>query len=183
MQVRPSSVHKSRRGFSLIDLLMVIMILGFIGMLMIPQFHSVTSKVKLKEATIELVSGLEYAVNLAVKYQRPFGVKATVEANGNWFRVFDNQYKADSNPHITSDPPVDAYGVVLNPIDKKWYTRDFDTIKTCEGVKIASVPPGEEIRFYPDAHSDSSDNTFVLSFGGEQRTITVDGITGRISAN
>ena len=159
------------------------MILGVLGTLITPQFNSALTEAKLNEAAAELISGLQYAGSLAVKYQRPFGVKATVEASGNWFRVFDDQYKADSSPHHTFDPPVDAYGVVLNPMDKKWYTKDFDTMKTYEGVKITSVPAGEEISFYPDGHSGSSDKTFGLSFGGEQRTITVNGTTGRVSVN
>lgn len=148
------------------------------------------TETKLNEATGELVSGLQYAGNLAVKYQRPFGLKALeANVNGNWFRVFDYRYKDDTIPHHdcfpdpACDPPVDAYGVVLNPFDKKWYQKDFDTMKTYEGVSITSVPAGGQIRFYPDGHSDSSDNTFVLSLAGNQRTITVDGTTGRISVD
>jgi hypothetical protein len=42
---------------------------------------------------------------------------------------------------------------------------------------------GGMISFYPDGHSSVSDSVFVLGFGGEQRTITVDGIIGKISVN
>jgi Tfp pilus assembly protein FimT len=174
------NISYRNKGFTLLDMVLVVMILGILGMIVIPQFHSMVTEARLNEATGELVSGLQYAGSLAVQHQRPFGVKASVA--GNWFRVFDDQYKADSNPHYDSDPPVDAYGVVLNPIDKKWYTKDFDTMKTYEGLKITSVPVGDEIYFYPDGHSSSSsDTTFVLTFGGEQRTVTVKWMTGRIS--
>jgi prepilin-type N-terminal cleavage/methylation domain-containing protein len=175
------------KGFTLLDLLIVIMIIGVLGVLIIPQFHSMVSETKLNEATGELVSGLQYAGNLAIQYQRNFGLEANV--GGNWFKVFDYRYKDDTNPHHdclpdpACDPRVDAYGVVLNPVDKKWYIKDFDTMKTYEGVHIDFVPPGGEIRFYPDGHSSSSDNTFVLSLAGNQRTITVNGTTGRISVD
>lgn len=159
------------------------MIIGVLGVLIIPQFHSMVSESKLNEATGELVSGLQYAGNLAIQYQRPFGLEANV--GGNWFRVFDTAPYPDDVPPARPDnkPPVDADGVVLNPVDKKWYIKDFDTMKTYEGVSITSVPDGGEIRFYPDGHSSSSDNTFVLSLAGNQRTITVNGTTGRISVD
>lgn len=174
-----STTRYVQQGFTLVDLLIVILILGVLGVIAIPQFHSMVTEAKLNEATGELVSGLQYAGNLAVRYQRPFGLRANV--GGNWFRIFDKQYKTDPHPHHDSVPPVDAKGVVLNPVDKKWYVKDYDTMGTYEGVRITSVPPGNEICFYPDGHCSSSDKTFVLAYGGDQRTITVNGITGRIS--
>ena len=139
------------------------------------------NEAKLNEAAGELVSGLQYAGNLAVQYQRPFGFEANVA--GNWFKVFDYQYKTDSDPHHDYDPPVDVYGVILNPVDKKWYWKDYDDMETYKGVSITSVPAGGEIRFFPDGHSSSSDHTFVLSLDNDQRTITVNGTTGRVTVN
>ncbi len=170
------------KGFSLLDLLIVIMILGILGVFLAPQLHSTLNEARLNEATGELVSGLHYAQSLAVTHQRPFGLTANVA--DNWFRVFDHRYRTDATPHHSGTPPVDGYGVVLNPMDKKWYTLDFDTTHQYEGVSIDSVPAsGGMISFYPDGHSSVSDSVFVLGFGGEQRTITVDGIIGKISVN
>ena len=170
------------KGFSLLDLLIVIMILGILGVFLAPQLHSTLNEARLNEATGELVSGLHYAQSLAVTHQRPFGLAANVAEN--WFRVFDHQYRTDASPHHSGTPPVDGYGVVLNPLDKKWYTLDFDTTHQYEGVSIDSAPAsGGMISFYADGHSSAADSVFVLVFGGEQRTITVDGTTGRIVVN
>jgi type II secretion system protein H len=166
------------KGFSLIDLLIVLMILGIMGVILAPQLSSMMTEARLNEAAREMVCGLQYAQSLAVTYQRPFGLKADVD--GNWFRVFDYQYRDDSNPHHNETPPVDGYGVVSNPLDKNWYIVDLDTIHTYEGVSIDSTPTGGMISFYPDGHSSSDDSSFVLSFGGDSKTITVDGTTGRI---
>ncbi len=148
-------------------------------MMIVPQFGSMMSESKLNAATWELVSGLEYAESLAIEYQRPFGVKA--DTSENWFRVFDNQYKGAATTHNNDDPPSDAWGVVINPFDKKWYTTDFDTMDMHDGIAITSAPAGGELVFYPDGHSASSNSTFVISYNDEQKTITVDGITGRVS--
>ena len=75
---------------------MVVCIVGILGMLAMPRFHSMLTQSKLNASASELYAALVYAEELAVRYQRPFGVRADVA--GNWFRVFDNRYKAGSEP-------------------------------------------------------------------------------------
>jgi len=174
---RPTILYP-QLGFSLLDLVMVMVILGILGTVAVPQFHSMMGARRLNAASGELVSALQYARNLAVKYQRPFGLRANVA--GDWFRVYDDQYRTDASPHHDFVPPVEAFGVVLNPLDKTWYIIDYDTMDTYNGVGIISAPAGNTVCFYPDGHSSSSDSTFVLGDSGVQRTITVNGTTGRI---
>ena len=170
------SIKGENKGFSLLDLLIVLMILGIMGILVAPQLNSMMTGDRLNEAAREMVSGLQYAQNLAVTHQRPFAFK--VDVGGNCFRVLDYQFRDDANPHHDGTPPVDSYGVVLNPVDKSWYSVDFDTAQTYKGVSIDSAPT--EISFYPDGHSSLDDSVFVMSFGEDTRTITVDGTTGKI---
>ena len=175
------SARRENKGFSLLDLLIVLMILAILGVIVAPQLHSIMTEARLNEAARELVSGLEYAQSLAVTHQRPFGLLADVD--GNWFRIFDYKFRNDPNPHHDDTPPVAGYGVVLNPFDKNWYSLDFDKTQTYEGVSIDSAPTGGMISFYPDGHSSASDSVFTLSYDGDSRTISVDGTTGRISVN
>jgi prepilin-type N-terminal cleavage/methylation domain-containing protein len=177
--VRTILFKRNPKGFTLLDLLMVIFILGILGMVGLPRFHSMIAQATLNSAASDLCSALMVAEDLAVTHQRPFGVRGSVADNR--FEVFDNRYKADASPHHDEDPPVDSKGVVLNPVDKKWYVQDFDLMEDYQGVKITSVPAGEEICFYPDGHSSAGDSSFVLSLGGDQRTVTVVGATGAIS--
>jgi Tfp pilus assembly protein FimT len=162
-------------GFTLLDSLIVIAILGIVAMVAIPQLQGIVQETRLSEAAAELVSGLQYAENLAVRYRRPFGFMA--DAAGKWFRIYDNRYAADASPHPSADPPVTAYGVVLNPLDKTWYQHDFDDMENYRAVTFTSV----QIVFYPDGHSAASNATVTVSLGNGQRTITVDGATGRIN--
>ena len=160
-----------QRGLTLLDSLIVIAILGILGMIVVPQFQGVVQETRLNEAAAEIVSGIQYAGNLAVRYRRPFGFQA--DAAGRWFKIYDNRYAADA-----AAPPVTAYGVVLNPLDKSWYLRDFDAM---ENYRAVTFTPDVQILFYPDGHSSASDSILTVRLGAAQRTIKADGSTGRIS--
>lgn len=161
-------------GFTLVDILIVTMILGIIGMMVAPQFHSLIQESRLNAATGELVSGLEYAADLAVVHQRPFGVRTS--SGSSSFSVYDSRFKADSGSHPTETPPVTALGVVLNPVDKTWYVRDLSDNQAV----ISSVTPAGGVVFYPDGHCSAPSNTLVVTVGAEFRTVSVNGINGRI---
>jgi Tfp pilus assembly protein FimT len=168
-------------GFTLLDLVMVILIIGVLGVIIVPQYFSLTDQAKLDEGAAELVSALQYAGNLAVQHQRPFGVKASVADNS--FSVFDTDPKPNAAPPAQPNnlPPVDAGGTVLHPLDKTWYSRSFNTLQSFQGVGITAVPAGGEVRFYPDGHSGAADSLFSLSYAVRQKTITVNGTTGQIT--
>jgi len=160
---------------------MVILIIGVLGVMIVPQYSSLTDQAKLDEAAAELVSALQYAGNLAVQHQRPFGVKASVTDNS--FSVFDTDPKPNAVPPAQPNnlPPVDDAGTVLNPLDKTWYSRSFDARQSFQGVRIAAVPAGGEVRFYPDGHSGAADSLFTVSYATRQKTVTVNGTTGQIT--
>ena len=187
----------NQKGFTLIDLMIVIAVLGILAMLAQPQFSSMISESKLNGAANEVVSAFEYAKSLAMTHQKPFDVKVFVASEKNQFTVRDVGYANNPDLHLDAVPPVYSYGRVFNPIDKKPYIIDFDgleaelegiiqTKREYEGVQIVSVPGGgasAEIRFYPDGHSSLTSSSITLSLGDQQRTISVDGTTGRITVN
>lgn len=55
------------RGFTLLDLIIVVIILGVLAMMIVPQFGSMISEARINDAAWELVSGLEYAESLAIE--------------------------------------------------------------------------------------------------------------------
>jgi prepilin-type N-terminal cleavage/methylation domain-containing protein len=190
-------------GFSLFELIIVIIIIGITAMVAMPRLHSMVTEAKLDGAVGEVVSALGYARNLAVEHQRPFQVQAYTtnysDDKANQFLVIDDLYESDPSAHtgVGDDPPVYTYGRVYNPFDKKPYIIDFDDLPAAlvgvvtpkreyDGVVITDVPGGGTsgpIYFYPDGHcSDPAGaaNTIVLSYVGNQKTITVDAITGQI---
>jgi len=168
-------------GFTLLELAIVIVIIGITAMVAMPQLHSMVNETKLNSAVGEVVSAIQYAQNLAVKYRRVFYFKAKL--NDNWVSVGDYRYKDDTSVHLDADPPVQKLGVVFHPLDKNQYVRDFDDMQEYEDVHITAIPADNYIYFYPDGHSSNTDITLSLALGNQQRTITVDGITGIITVD
>lgn len=162
------------------DMVIVIIILGIVGMAVIPQLQGMIQEARLNEATAELVSGMQYAGNLAVRYRRPFGFQT--DAAGQWFKIYDNRYYTESTvctDSVLDDPPMNSACVVLHPLDKNWYIRNFAEMENYRLVSFSSA----QIIFYPDGHSAAANTTVPVSLDGRQKTITVDGTTGRISTN
>jgi len=171
-------IKKRQQGITLLDLAIVIVILGIVGMAVIPQLQGMIQEARLTEATSEIVSGMQYAGNLAVRYRRPFGFQS--DASGHWFKIYDNRYYTDSavcNDSVPDDPLMNSSCVVLNPQDKGWYIRTFADMENYRAVLFTSV----QIVFYPDGHSAAADTTMTVSLGDRQKTVVVDGTTGRIS--
>ena len=193
LDVRNGSLH--RGGFTLLDLLIVVIILGVIGMMILPQIGSIANQTKLNSAAWELISAFQYAQTMAIEYQRPFQVKVFRSSGRNQFLVKDHQYESDASAYPNNDPPIYSWGRIYHPVDKKPYIIDFDDVQSSvagevstreefRGVTIDSVPGGgndAEIVFYPDGHSGNSDSVVVMSLGSETKTITVDGYTGKVS--
>jgi len=196
------ALRNREKGFGLVELLIVILIIGITAMAAMPQWASMAAEAKLNGATSEVVIALEYARNLAVQYQRPFQVKAyTTDYSGgqaNQFLLKDDRYASDASAHADAEPPVYTYGRVYSPFDKRPYIIDFDDLQSAlagivmprteyNGVTITAVPGGGTsgtLHFYPDGHcSDPAggDETVVLSYAGDEKTITIDAITGRIT--
>jgi Tfp pilus assembly protein FimT len=166
-------LRRRENGLVLLDVLMVTVILAILAVIAVPQLDSLIGDSKLNGSANEMVSGLRYACSLAVKYQRPFGLTANTTANS--FSVFDTAVPA------TGDPPVNAANIVLNPIDKAWYVKNFSQIDAYQGVKIVTAPVGGAVLFYPDGHTGAADSVFSVAYAARQKTITVSGVTGLVT--
>jgi type II secretory pathway pseudopilin PulG len=171
---------RERLGFTLLDALLVVVILTIVAMAAVPIASSLLADSRLGAAAAETVSALQFAGNLAIRYQRTFGVEGSVNLNS--LTVFDNRYRADAASHPGAAPPVAAWGVVLNPLDRTWYTLDLDDAPSCRGATLSAVPAGGIVRFYPDGHTGESDSVFVLRYGSATRSVRVSGVTGRVTA-
>ncbi|MFC1822188.1 Tfp pilus assembly protein FimT/FimU, partial [Thermodesulfobacteriota bacterium] len=170
------------KGYTFADLIIVTLILGILATVTVPTFNSLAHEMKLDGAATEVVLALQYARSLAVRYQKPFEVRAYRYNYGsgkaNQFLIKDPS-APDSLMHLDAEPPLYTYGRVFHPLDKKPYIIDFNDIQSAldgviepkreyESVDFTYVPGGGidgTIRFYPDGHSSDTDNTIVLTLG------------------
>ncbi|MBC8442435.1 MAG: prepilin-type N-terminal cleavage/methylation domain-containing protein [Deltaproteobacteria bacterium] len=181
-----SSIKKN--GFTLIELLVIVMILGILLMAGVPALTSVMADSKLSSAGTIMVSAIEYTASLSIKYKRPFQFEADV--NNNFFQIKDTAPYPDPDPdpgdpsetiRLNNLPPVNGDDIVFNPLAGTWYIVDFDTTGNFDGVSIDSGPAA--LKFFPDGHSAYTDSQYVLSLGELSNTITINGITGRITVD
>ena len=169
-------------GFTLIELLIIVMLLGIIAMAGVSALTTVLGDSKLSSAGRIMVAGIEYTANLSIRYQRPFQFEA--DTNTNSFQIKDTAPYPDSTSgtiRLNNLPPVNDDDIIFNTLSGTWYVVDFATTGNFDGVSIDSGPAA--LTFYPDGHSTYADSLYVLSFGQRSNTITVNGISGRISVD
>ncbi len=172
---------RRQAGFTLLDMLIVVVILGIVGLSTFPQMRGLLAERRLKAATTELVSAIQYASSLAVRYQRPFGVY--LNGAGNTIEVFDQRYRAETSPHVDAAPPVTAAGVIVNPLTKAWYVTDLDDFMQPDQLRLYAFFTNP-ILFYPDGHSSSYGAWFLLNSSAiGYYLIYVNGMTGRVTVS
>lgn len=162
----------TRRGFTLIELVITLLVIGIISIVLVTDFISSYSAIKLEAARWKLKSDLLYAQSLAVTQQVRHGV------------VFY--------------PAQDAYCVyrqgvgtiVKNPLTAANFTVSYATDPDLKGVNLVStgfgLPTTDRVEFDPfGTPSDgtanlTSDGTVTLAYAGSSGTVTVNRNTGRI---
>ncbi len=172
-------VAPCRNGFTLTDLLITVLLIGLFSLMAMPAFQDLASGAKLDSAAAELVSSLEYAGSLAIRYRRPFLV--TVSQRYSAFAAIDSRYEGDMSDHPDADPPVWAFGIVAHPVDRSRYLIDFNATERFEGVRISAIKGASSIRFYPEGHCSTEATSITVTYGGDSRTVSIDGITGRVT--
>lgn len=166
-------------GFALIDVLVVIMIVAIVAMMAVPSISSVSDESRLRAASREFVSALDYARTLAIRYQRPFAVGVP---GGNRFMVYDLACASDTSAHLDAKPPVAAYGVVFSPADRAPYDLDFDDEPRFEGTDLTALNGINEVLFYPNGQGMGMDARYAVALkSNTKRVITVAGFTGRVT--
>lgn len=160
------------RGFTLIELVMVIVIVGILAGLVIPRFESFYA-IKLEGAVKKVVSDIRYVQQLAVARHDDYAISfnATNETYRG-FRVLDNSAIQDPFTRQSLDPWV-----------------NFITNPQYKGIDISSVNFGgtQTLRFnwqgIPQNASGtdlSSDGSLQLQSQGASRNIYVTPNTGRV---
>ncbi|MEW8561514.1 MAG: GspH/FimT family pseudopilin [Candidatus Thiodiazotropha sp.] len=140
------------RGFTLIELMLVLLLLGLLAGLIPPLFERAFPSLKLKAAVRDLAQEIRYVQQTAILT----GLPSKVE-----FDLANNAYKSD---HVNS-------GEVRHLPQGLQFTRD-------ESSTSINDNPILVFKFFPDGSS--SGGLLILDNGGRRFAITVDWLTSRV---
>ncbi len=174
-----------KKGYTLVEILVVVSILGVVALAAIPDFSSNTEKLDL--ATAEVVQAIRFARSEAVHTGEPHGVTVTVASD---------RVRVARLPNPLPAPPI--YDV-RHPVDKKLYDLQFQSDRRLGGVDISAAVFNYQggisisgvlfssagVPYVPDVFLGTAlmlvDGSITLSYGKEFRVIEVAPMTGRVT--
>lgn len=148
-----------KKGFSLIEILIVVVILGIAGMIAIPMIGSASS-VQVDAAADTIASDLEYAKNMAITKQE------------NYWVVFNSDsYQLEKE--------VNGSGtVIMHPVNKKNYVIDYSSLGS--GITVTTDFTNNSVKFDYMGTPDSG-GTVTVQAGTVSKEVKVEPVTGYIS--
>lgn len=144
-------MKRSSSGFTLLELMIVLMLMALIAAVTMPIFGSGVSSTELRGAARELAAGLRLARGQAIAQRTQAALALDVGA-----RSF-------------SVPPDPRVHTLPRGIDLKLFTAQNDIVNDQIGA----------IRFYPDGGSNGGRVT--LAAGARKYDVDVDWLTGRVA--
>lgn len=171
---------KQRRGFTLVEILMVVLILGIASAIIIPQIGSRDDLVAAAGSRV-VIADLIYAQNRAIAMQSPFYIKFT----GQSYSIY-------------SAPPVVGVQPITHPVTRAPYTTTFgaqssplsNVALTSESFGGPSIVGFDEMGspFSYDtgtstATSLTASGTVVLTSGSSSLTISIEPYTGEVTVH
>jgi general secretion pathway protein H len=145
--------HAQRRGrgFTLLEILVVLTLIGLIAAVTIPTFSGGVSTTALKSAAREIAAGLRLARGQAIAQRTEATLELDVAARA--FRVLPD-------PRVHELP---------REIEIKLYTAQRDLVSDQVGA----------VRFYPDGGSNGG--RITLAAGERKFDVDIDWLTGRVA--
>ncbi len=152
---------KKEHGFTLIELVMVMVIIGIMSAIIIPKVDNLNSSIRLRSVAGKLKDDLKYIQHYAVS--RHDTTWLVVNSGDNSYGIYSGSSAA--NRQLILDPTTNSQAVV-----------DLDN--DYSGVSISSVSFGGDSEFYFDWRGKPSNGGQVVF--NNSRTITVNSETGYI---
>jgi type II secretion system protein H len=150
-------------GFTFIETLMVVLLMGIVATLAVPALDSAFTETKIDAVTVWIIGDIRYAQSLAIRTQQLHSV------------IFD--------------PANDAYRLadkdgttIQHPLTKQAYQVNFTTQARWQGIDLVSTTfaGGTNTVIFDSLGAPQSAGIVTLRFAGQQRLISVASPTGRV---
>ena len=150
-------------GFTLIEVVIVVMILGIVATVAVPGMNDVFTDEKINAAADSVVTAVYYARNMSITT----GVNHRV--------TFDTEQDLFTVEKYTGGaPPDETFATIENPLTKRDYDVAFDTTTHVDGVDVylASFGSDAYVRF-DNMGAPHNTGGVYLEYGGRRRKIGV----------
>jgi Tfp pilus assembly protein FimT len=182
---------KSKRelhaGFTLVEIVIIIFILGIVVTLAFPTLQSGIEESKLAGASSEITVALEYAQLVAMTSGGQ--TRVTIDAANDTILVERFEITGDIMGAAVEIPENDidsgAFVTVAHPASRgKNYYIVFADEDRFDGVDIVSATfgGGQTVMFYAMGVP-SNGGTVTLSLGSRQVSLTVDALSGKVTSS
>ena len=175
---------RRRNGFTLFELLIVVLIMAIFTMLGWPALNAFMGDYRLETAAEEIVNALEFAQLTAVA-----GQPTQVTINAATETIDVKQFKPTANlldgsaSYTAASVEGGSYAFVGNPMNKgKDYTITLTGDSRFSGVDITTLSFGSPV-YFNSTGTPSTGGTVTLTFSGRQKVVTLNALTGRVSVS
>ncbi len=166
-------------GFTFLELLIVLAILGIMAMVVVPMIGPVLAEARLSRAAGEVASALEFAAYRALSVGRE--TRISVDLLGDTVRVDEMMMSSNILHGGASLPEAEVesgtFAAVADPM-----SRGMDYLVRVESVDISAVDFGSttSVTFQTDGLP-STEGTIDLQVGDLLRQIVLDAATGKVT--
>jgi prepilin-type N-terminal cleavage/methylation domain-containing protein len=175
------------KGFTLIEVITTVLILGIIATLALPSLQSVLGDSKLSGAGSEVAVALEYAQVAAMTNGEE--TRVTIDDTADTILVEGFKINGDilngASQFAESDIDSGAFVAMAHPTKRgEDYFIEFADEDRFSHVDISSATFGIGNNVTFDALGFPSDGgTVTLVYGDKQLTVTVDSLTGKVTSS
>jgi type II secretion system protein H len=179
--MRRGANNAGKRAFTLVELVVVLVIMGIMAALIIPQMQGTYEDALLRNTSRKIISALNLASSLAVSRNQVFRVR--LDSQAGKYGIERRVRGLDRNDGFEPAKDVNgAEGTIDSRITVEvsaLIEQPMDEAKAVEEPLLLAGEPSESISFFPDGTAEANEIR-LRDRAGFQLVLQVSPVTGRV---